>query len=221
MAGRRRQSSLSSLLSNVTTFETEEEQNEEDEEEQSENSHSIASAPRPISSMSTSPGATSSGTPMRIPVSSPITVERSNSTTKRRSLLGSSPVTTADLQEEEEEPAEKSSYESMGEPMPSMTGPVPPSHRLSTTPLFPSPLAQALFANQDDEHMDVVDLDSDSFGRTGLGQGLTEHQRSISEKKSSSSPPRSGPAALWNLPPRSGSPLRLEAQAPPQREHSC
>ena len=58
-------------------------------------------------------------------------------------------------------------------PPPLISAP-PPSHRLSTTPLFPSPLAHALSASLEDENLDPFDIDAGAMADEGDDEAETE-----------------------------------------------
>ena len=152
---RRRQSSLSSQLSSVTTFDSETDEDEGDENNDADAESSIAgslgrdSRSRTVSS--------ASGTSTFASKSDMRTLAN-----KRRSggFFLTSPITSPAPSEvsddgEESNPYE-TSYAAIGPNLP-----VPPSHRLSTTPLFPSPLAHALSASADDDSIDMMDIDED------------------------------------------------------------
>lgn len=152
---RRRQSSLSSQLSSVTTFDSESDQDEGDENNDADAEGSIAGSlgrdgrSRTVSS--------ASGTSTFASKNDMRTLAN-----KRRSggFFLASPITSPAPSEisddgEEANPYE-SSYAAIGPNLP-----VPPSHRLSTTPLFPSPLAHALSANVDDDSVEMMDIDED------------------------------------------------------------
>lgn len=201
------------MLSNVTTFETEEDEYEGSEQDY-DDSQSLSSSIRISPNLPLSPKSANSPVPLRMASSAPADRNMASSS-KRRSFLSSS-QSSSTVDYSGEESVEAGVSEGMSEPQP-ISGTVPPSHRLSTTPLFPSPLAHALSAGQDDDNLDVMEMDADEFDGSGAIDSHSSPQRSLSEKKSSSSPPRNAPLNLWNMPTRTASPLRVETQ-PTSRE---
>lgn len=235
---RRRQSSLSSQLSLVTSAEELASDDAEDEVSSAGGDHSREASSmgdwdRVSASESMASGGFSRSGSVRAPSAA---VHRGAGSLKRSSgTFFATPLPHMAAPVDAGSPSQSAGSMSgseldfdLGLSPPSGTAPaLPPaqSHRLSTTPLFPSPLAHAMLVSQDeDNEIDPLDIDSTRPAGTDVEDGDDEAETEPDEpteaargarQRTSPSPTRpikwsplglTGPAL-----PRSGSPLRRQA----------
>lgn len=207
---KKRQSSLSSQLSNVTNYESDNvERNngsESDGEYEDANEPLSFTTHHPQLAAATANKA-SSNKPSRMSlVSNPVSADRVN---RRKSAgpfhFAHSPTPSISGPEEmvgEELSGSPTYYNDSPSPPLSINAmtttsaaSIPPSHRLSSTPLFPSPLARAVY---DDESMDMLDIDDPSPSQTNEADDELEDNEGRP-----TSPARRGSTQLDQVSPKS------------------